>query len=93
MQIYGPSNVHGAQPINPPHSSKPAPAPGETPLAGGVQDELQISDVGRFIDQVREVPEIRADKVQQLRDALQDGSYDVDAKLDLALDSLLDELS
>ncbi len=53
---------------------------------------LEISDVGNFVDQVHDLPGIRHERVQHIREALANGTYDVEGNLELALGSLLDEI-
>ena len=92
MQVYGPSQLHGVHGVNAPHAPA-APRGAEQPSGlSAPRDELEISDVGRFVDQARGLPEIRADRVQDLRAALANGTYDLDSKLDLTVSRLLDEL-
>ena len=91
MQIYGPSQIHGAQPINAPHGARTQEA-GSIPAASSTGDRLDISEAGQIAGRLAEMPEIRADRVQELRTAILDGSYESDAKLDVALDRLLDEI-
>lgn len=91
MHIYGPAHLHGAQPIGPPHStrpSKPSAAPGSTPI----QDELDISDAARLVDQAKQVPEVRQDRIDQIRAEIAAGTYETDEKLDIAVGRLLDEI-
>jgi negative regulator of flagellin synthesis FlgM len=91
MQIYGPSYLHGPQSIGAPHASQMNRATGKS--AGmSIQDEVQISSQGDIMASLSDIPDIRHDKVQALRAAIADGSYETDAKLDAALDRLLDEI-
>jgi anti-sigma28 factor (negative regulator of flagellin synthesis) len=92
MQVYGPSHLHGVHGVNAPHG--PAAAGAVEPSSGltAPRDELQISDVGRFVDQAHGLPDIRADRVQELRAALASGTYDIESKLDLTVSRLLDEI-
>ncbi len=92
MQINGPAHVHGAQPIRAPHNTANTQAAGRTTSVQGA-DEVSISAEADFLAQVHELPEIRQDRVDALRAQIADGSYDVDAKLDTAVDRLLDELA
>ena len=96
MQVYGPSQLHGVHGVNAPHGpTAPRGAEQATEQASGLsapRDELQISDVGRFVDQIHGLPEIRQDRVQDLRTALANGTYDIDSKLDLTVSRLLDEI-
>lgn len=90
MQIFGPAHVHGPQPISPNHGAQPSsPA---APASAAPQDELEISDVGRLLEQAQSLPEIRQDRVNSIREALANGTYDVNGKLDSAVERLLDEI-
>lgn len=91
MHIHGPAHLHGAQPIGPPHTSR-ASKPAEANPGAPINDELQISDAARLMEQVNQVPEIRQDKVDAIRAEIERGTYETDKKLDIALDRLLDEI-
>ena len=92
MQIYGPSQIHGAQPINAPHSSRANTA---SSVSGSSQigDRLDISEAGQIAARMADIPEVRAERVQELRAAILSGTYETDAKLSTALDRLLDEIA
>ncbi len=91
MQIYGPSHLHGAQGVGGPHSSK-ASKPVAPADAGPIQDELDISDAGQMIDKVKQVPDVRQDRVAQIRAQIDAGTYETDEKLELTVGRLLDEI-
>jgi negative regulator of flagellin synthesis FlgM len=91
MQVYGTSYLHGAQPIGPPHTARthqPQPTQYASP-----SDELALSPEALLLDRVRDLPEIRADRVQQVRAQLAAGTYETGEKLNAALDRLLDEIA
>lgn len=92
MQIHGPSYVHGPQPINAPHrlhaSSPPAP---NGQVAGA--DQLDISREADLVSRMREIPEIRAERVAEIRAAIEAGTYETPDKMEIAVGRLLDELS
>ena len=91
MQIYGPSQVHGAQPVGPPHTARVnRPAGPETP--GAIRDELEISDAAQLVDRMGDLPEVRWDRVQAIRAEIAEGTYETPAKLDTAIGRLLDEI-
>lgn len=92
MQIYGPAAVHGAQGISAPHVHRTS---ATSPSGGGsqVSDQLDLSPSATFVDQARNLPDVRLDRVQQLRAAIAEGSYETDQKLNAALDRLLDEIA
>ena len=54
-------------------------------------DEVEISQIARYLSKVAMLPEVRSDKVEGIRAALAEDSYDVDGKLSEALDKLIDE--
>jgi len=60
--------------------------------SGANQDELEISDAGRMVDRVRDVPEIRQERVDQIRAQIAAGTYETDEKLQIAIGRLLDEI-
>ena len=91
MHIYGPAHLHGPQPIGPPHTSRVS-KPAEPNRSGPIQDELEISDVAQLVQQIREMPEVRQDRVNQIRAQIADGTYETDEKLEIALGRLLDEI-
>lgn len=91
MHIYGPAHLHGAQPIGAPHSSRMnnrQPAAEASPI----QDELQLSDAGQLVDKVRDLPDIRQGRVDQIKAQIADGTYETEEKLGIALGKLLDEI-
>jgi anti-sigma28 factor (negative regulator of flagellin synthesis) len=59
-------------------------------VTGG--DQIDFSDQIECVHRVRELPEIRQDKVERIRAAIQAGVYETDEKLDIALSRLLDEI-
>jgi len=91
MHIHGLAHLHGPQPINSPHTSRVSkpPAPGQS---APIQDELQISDEALLIEQVKQVPEIRHDRVDAIRAEIAKGTYETDEKIQIALERLLDEI-
>jgi negative regulator of flagellin synthesis FlgM len=91
MHIYGPAHLHGPQPIGPPHSSRVS-QPTERPEATSIQDELQISDAARLMEQAQAVPEVRQDRVEAIRAKIAEGTYETQEKLEIAIERLLDEI-
>ncbi len=91
MQIYGPAQLHGAQTLGAPHTSRLSTSQASGQSAS-IQDELQISDAGRMIDQMQEVPDIRQDLVNRIRSQIAAGTYETPDKLGVAMDRLLDEI-
>jgi negative regulator of flagellin synthesis FlgM len=92
MYIYGTSHVHAAQPLSAPHRTTPAQAPTSTYAAGGV-DQLDISPEADFVAQARDLPEIREDRVAEIRAQIANGTYETADKLNAAVSRLLDEIA
>ncbi len=90
MQINGPSQLHGAQPINGPHSTKNVSPPQNTQPSNPIGDQLDISEAGLLASQ--NSTGIRADLVARVRNEIASGNYETKAKIDVALDRLLDEI-
>lgn len=91
MQINGPSHVHGSQAINAPHRASSAqPADQSNSIFG--MDQLDISHEADMVSQVSDLPDIRSDRVAEIRAAIASGVYETPEKLDVAVDRLLDEI-
>jgi negative regulator of flagellin synthesis FlgM len=91
MHVYGPTQVHGPQPLNAPHVNRVGSA--QTPPASAMPgDEVQISSVGQLLGRLADIPDVRAGRVAELRAAILEGRYESEDKLSLALDKLLEEI-
>ena len=95
MQIYGPTNLHGPQAIGSPHN-KQISKPETTNPSEPISDELRISsaaqDASRLVEQVSRIPDIREDRVNEIRAQIEAGTYETDDKIQLAVERLLDEI-
>lgn len=91
MQINGPSHVHGAQSISAPHRASAAQAADQPNGTFGV-DQLDISHEADMVSQVHSLPDIRADRVAEIRAAIAAGVYETPEKLDVAMDRFLEEV-
>ncbi len=98
MHVYGPTHLHGPQSVTAPHHGRELRgAPSAQGMPAG--DELSISDAGSkaaeaagLVDQVKHLPEVRQERIDQIRSQIASGTYETRQKLDLAVDRLLDEL-
>lgn len=91
MQINGAISVHGA------HQIKPAAKHTLTETNGPENifqpnDAVEFSAEANWLNQINNMPDIRADRVEDIRSQIQAGDYETDAKLEIALDRLLDEI-
>jgi negative regulator of flagellin synthesis FlgM len=91
MQIYGPTHLHGAQPLNAPHGIRSSQSAQRT-QAASQGDSVEISSAGRLAEQMSQIPDIRQDRVNEIRSQIAAGTYETDAKLNVALERLLDEI-
>lgn len=91
MHIYGPSQLHGAQPISAPHHTRQSQAASRLDSAQ-IADEVDISDAARLVEQVQQMPEMREDRVEAVRRQIADGAYETNDKLNVAIERLLDEI-
>jgi negative regulator of flagellin synthesis FlgM len=71
---------------------QPAEATQQTDSWLGV-DQLDISPEAEMVSRVRDLPDVRTDRVAELRAQIATGIYESEAKLDVALGRLLDELA
>lgn len=91
MYVYGTGYIHGPHSLSGPHrAAQPAPAAGAGAPSSG--DRVEFSQQADLISRVRELPEIRADRVAELKRQIASGGYDSDQKLDMALERMLDEI-
>ncbi len=91
MRIQGPAFVHGPQSINSPHRLNASSPTGQT-VASREADQLDISREADIVSRVRDLPEIRSDRVAAIKAQIAAGMYETDEKINIALDRLLDEI-
>ncbi len=91
MHIYGPSQLHGAQPIGAPHGVRAA-QPAVRPEAAQITDEVNISEGARLAEQIQQLPDLREDRIEAVRQQIAAGTYETHDKLEAAVERLLDEI-
>ena len=79
MHIYGPSQLHGPQSITAPHGAHPA-------------QPMTRPEAARMAEQVQQMPDIREDRVEAVRQQIAAGTYETSDKLNTAVERLLDEI-
>jgi negative regulator of flagellin synthesis FlgM len=92
MQVYGPAHLHGPQAVSAPHATRAARSNPQVE-SPKIQDEVNISDAARLVEQVKQAPDIRQDRVQSIRAQIAAGTYETNGKLDTAVSRLLDEIA
>jgi len=91
MQIQGTAYLHGPQSVNGPHRAYNSQPPARSGASQPV-DSLDISPQADLVSRVRDVPDIRHDKVAAIKAAIADGTYETPEKMDAALEGLLNEM-
>ena len=92
MHIHGTSHIHGPHGINAPHSAHRSQASQNAP-ASGAADRLDISAAADAAAQAAETGSVRLDLVNNIRSQIAAGTYETPAKLDAALERMLDEMA
>lgn len=90
MDVTGVGSVSGATPAR---AVSPAALPQAAPTSvTAPRDELEISSAGKMLDRLSETPEVRAERLAQIKEAIDNGEYDTDEKLEAALSRMFDSL-
>ncbi len=55
-------------------------------------DRVELSDRARFLSRLRDLPDIRSERVSEVRQAIAEDRYLTDEKLDVAVTRLIDDL-
>jgi hypothetical protein len=61
-------------------------------LAEEILHNMSNTPVGKLLAVIASLPEVRQEKVDQIKLELDNGTYDLDQNLDVALDAILEEL-
>ena len=93
MQVYGPSHLHAAQGISAPHNNRLNSVAPSGSRGIDTADTLEISSEGMFVEAAKNLPEMRMDRIAELRAQIASGKYETADKLDMALENMLDELA
>jgi negative regulator of flagellin synthesis FlgM len=92
MEVHGPGSLARPSPVLQPQSVQAARAPETANPAMQAGDHVEISEMGRILDEISRVPDVRADKVAELRHAIQAGTYETPEKLEIAVERLLADI-
>lgn len=66
-------------------------APSETSVRRET-DRVELSDHARFLEKINTLPQGRPELVEHVKQAIHQGSYETEEKLNLAITRLIDEL-
>ncbi|WP_197994998.1 flagellar biosynthesis anti-sigma factor FlgM [Gimesia panareensis] len=95
MDVNGTSSISGSLPISKqtgPSNTNINKTPDSKPISSP-QDKLEISSAGRMLDEMTNNSDMRAERLAQIKAAIDDGTYETDEKLEAALGRLLDQIN
>lgn len=69
-----------------------APTPVDAARRSETTDRVELSEHARFMEKLRAMPPVRAEKIAQIRAAIDAGTYDSDEKLSVALDRMIEDI-
>ena len=67
--------------------------PDEDLIMEQILENLNTTPIGQVLKKIASLPEVRKDKVLGVRRQLTDGKYDLNERLDIALDKVLEEFT
>jgi negative regulator of flagellin synthesis FlgM len=92
MEVRGLNSAGASAPVT---RISPVQATGPTAATGPVatpRDEVEISSVGRMLDDASRIPGVREQRLEQIKAAIDAGTYETPEKLQIALDRMLEQL-
>jgi negative regulator of flagellin synthesis FlgM len=88
MDVSGIGSISGSTPARGVTSTTPVSQPETGSSVSAPRDELEISSAGKMLDRLSETPEVRAERLAQIKEAIENGTYDTDEKLEAALSKM-----
>ncbi|GAH86940.1 unnamed protein product [marine sediment metagenome] len=67
-------------------------APGEDLIMEQILENISSTPIGQVLEKIASLPEVRVKKVLNVRRQLTEGKYNLNERLDVALDKVLDDL-
>src|SRR5205809_165880 len=91
MEVHGPTSVGATVPIN--HTRPAAEVEQAVPAkVSSPQDEVDISAVGKMMENASRTPGVREERLAQIKAAIEAGNYDTPEKLELALSRMVEQV-
>lgn len=87
--VQRPSSVQRSIPAGPAKTSRPTDAAGPPATP---KDAVEISSAGQLLDKLSKSPEVRAERLAQIKADIASGKYDTDEKLEAAMMNLLQSM-
>lgn len=94
MDVQGPGSVQRPSSVQrslSPGSAKSAPTADPATVATP-KDAVEISSAGQLLDKLSKSPEVRAERLAQIKADIASGKYDTDEKLEAAMMNLLQSM-
>jgi len=87
--------LHGVQAVAVQKPIESAPSISGNPVCGTsdeIYDAAEISTAARLARKIQDLPEIRADLVQRVKEEIAAGNYETPERVEVAVQRLMDEL-
>ena len=91
MDVNGSNPVQNTVPIKQARPAAEVPPTTEAKPATP-RDEVEISSVAKMLDRMNQSPEIRAERLNQIKVQIEAGKYDTPEKLEAALEKMFGEI-
>jgi len=91
MEVRGLSSTSPMAPVNRPETT-PGLEDSEPASAISPKDEVEISAVGKMLDDASRTPGIREQRLQEIKAAIEAGTYETPEKLELAINRMVEKL-
>ena len=91
MEVNGPGAIQRSVPIGPQKTAGPVAKPKQSAPAPPT-DAVEISSAGQLLDKLSKSPQVRAERLAQIKAAIDAGQYDTDEKLEAALMNLFQSM-
>jgi negative regulator of flagellin synthesis FlgM len=91
MEVNGPGSIQRSFPTGPAKSAGPV-AKSQPAVPPSPKDAVEISSAGQLLDKLSKSPEVRAERLAQIKAAIDSGQYDTDEKLEAALMGLFQSI-
>lgn len=78
--VGGPEKVDPKKKVTP---SQQPPAPKDT------GDSVEVSETAQFISEALQLPQVRQDKINEIKKAIENGTYETDDKIQQALEKFI----
>ena len=75
-----PSGIHRLDPFD------------AAPLAGARADRVEVSEMAHLLARMRDMADVRQDRIDMARSAIERGLYETDHRVDLAIDRLIEDM-